>query len=204
MLPPNASTPQMPSNPSNPPKRAKPALGAAKLRQVYPFLVPNCCCQTSGFGKPSLSVSTGPKLPHAPCHSGSWSCQTRGCGKPSGSFLVNSGEKLAAVASQVVLFLMARNCRMLLPNPSNPSNPSKRAKPALGAAKLSQVVPFLVPNCCQTSGCQIFLFLLARNCRMLYLNPANPPKLSKRANVALGAAKLEAVASQVVPFLVQN
>ena len=61
------------SNASNLSKPAKRALGAASIEavasQVVPFLVPNCCCQTSGCGKPSLSVSTGPKLPDAPSKS---------------------------------------------------------------------------------------------------------------------------------------
>ena len=55
-------------------------------------------CQTMGCGKPSLSFSTGPKLPDGPfkhsgpsgplgaCWAGSWSCQTMVCGKPSLSF----------------------------------------------------------------------------------------------------------------------
>ena len=51
---------------------------------------------------------------------------------------------------------------------------------------------------------QVFLSLLARNCRMLHLNPANPSNPSKHATAALGAAKFEAVASPVVPFLLQN
>ena len=84
------------SNASNLSKPAKRALGAASIEavasQVVPFLVPNCCCQTSGCGKPSLSVSTGPKLPDAPPKSCKpsklfekcQSCQIRGCGKPSG------------------------------------------------------------------------------------------------------------------------
>ena len=116
------------------------------------------CCQTKGCGKPSLSSSTGPKLPDAPfkrfkpskpfetCQtaalgaaklaavasqvflSGSWNCQTTGSGKLSGPF---SAAKLGAVASQVFLFLLARNCRMLPSNASNPPNLSKRAKPRL-------------------------------------------------------------------------
>ena len=102
--------------------------------------------------------------------------------------------KLAAVASQVFLFLGGGNCWMLPPNASNGSNPS--------AAVASQV----------------FLFLLARNCRMLPpnplrlkrlkrlkpLKPLKPFKPLERAKPALGAAKLDAVASQVVPFLVPN
>ena len=161
MLPPNASNP---SNPSNPSKRAKPALAAAKLSQVVPFLVPNCCCQTSGCEKLAAVASQvflfllarsirqtlqNPSSPSRRAKPALGAATLEAVAMPSSSF---SGEKLAAVASQVFLFLLARNCRMLPPNasnPSNPSNPSKCAKPALGAAKLiSQVVPFLVPNCC--------------------------------------------------------
>ena len=104
---------------------------------------------------------------------------------------IQVGAKLAAVASQVFLFLLARNCRMLPPNASNPSNPSypsKRAKPAIGAAKLSQVVPagaaFLGAKLFAGAklaavASQVFLFLLARNCRMLPLNPASPSNSRK-------------------------
>ena len=142
------------------------------------FPVDFICCQTRECGKPSLSVSIGPKLPDAPfkcsqisrpfetCQTGSWRCQTRGRG---------------AVASQVFLFLLARNCRILpstLQTPPNPSKPLDRAQPALGAAKLGAVAS------------QVFLFLLARNCRMLLSNAPKFPDPSKRAKPALGGAKL--------------
>ena len=67
-----------------------------------------------GCGKPSLSFSTGPKLPDGPikrseppklletCQASSWSCQTMGCGKP---------------------FLLARNCRMVPSNANAPNAP---------------------------------------------------------------------------------
>ena len=107
------------------------------------------------------------------CHRGAWSCQTRGCGKPSGSF---SGAKLAAVASQVFLFLLAQNSRMLPPNPANPSNSLKRAK----AAKL-EAVAFQVGAKLAAVASQVFLFLLARNCRMLPPNASSPSKRAKPA-----------------------
>ena len=110
-------------------------------------------------------------------------CQTKGCGKSSLSF-------------------------------SSQTNGFKRVKPAkraLGAAKLeavaSQVVPFLVPNfCCQTSGCGKPSLFVSTGPKLpdAPSKPCKPLKLPKRATAALGAAKLEAVASQVVPFLVQN
>ena len=110
-------------------------------------------CTTRGCGKPSLSFSTGPKLPDAP----SKRFKPFKPFKPFDAkpkwflfFCQTAAAKLAAVASQVFLFQLARNCRMLHPHPANPSNPSKHATPALGAAKFeavaSQVVPFLVQN----------------------------------------------------------
>ena len=112
----------------------------------------------------------------------------------------------AAVARQGFLFLLARNCRMLpskASKASNPSKASKRAKPALGAAKRRTLNrakpalrgkrrgPFLVPNPAAVAR-QGFLFLLARNCRMLpskASKASNPSKASKCAKPALGAAK---------------
>ena len=94
-----------------------------------------------------------------------------------------SCQTIGAVASQVFLFLLslsfllARNCQMLSWS-------------------------------CEIRVCgksQIFLFLLARNCRMLPSNAPNcAPNSSKCAKPALGAAKLRALASQVVPFLLLN
>ena len=146
------------------------------------FGVDFICCQTKGCGKPSLSFSSQTKgfkrvKPFKICQASSWSCQYRGCGKPIGSFSCDK----AAVASQVFLFLLARNARLLLPNPANPSNSSKRAKAAkLEAvasqvgAKLAAVVPFLVPNCCcccQTSGstCPKLPDAPAKSCKPLEL-----------------------------------
>ena len=140
-------------------------------------------CQSKGRGKPSLSFSTGPKVPDAPfkcfkpskpakplelCPTGSWSCQLR------------------AVASQVFLFLLAWNCRMLL------------SKPALGDGNygLWQAKCFLFCFC-QTRGCGKPSLSFPSNAS----NLPNPPKRSKRAKPALGAAKLAAVASQVFLFL---
>ena len=103
-------------------------------------------CQATGCGKPSLSFSTGPKLPDAPFkrfkrskrskpletyQTGSWSCHTRGCGKPSLSF--STGSKLPDAPFK----RFKRSKR---------SKPLATSKPALGAAKLGAV------------GSQAFLF----------------------------------------------
>ena len=127
--------------------------------------------KTSGRGKPSLSFSTGPKLPDAPskrfkpfkpfkplkpletCQTGYWSCQT----KPSGS--VSCAKLLLqAVASQVFLFLLARLAHALS-KPCKPLKLSKRATAAVGAVA-SQVVSFLVNSGKKLAGCSP--------------NPANP------------------------------
>ena len=187
-------------NSPNPSKHAIPDLGAAKLRavasQVFLFLFASKMPMLPS--KPALGDGNY-GLRQAKCFL--FCCQTRSCGKPGLSFrllellkraLASQVATLGAVASQVFLFLLARNCQMLPSHASNPPNPSKRAKPALGAAKLEAVAS------------QVFLFLLARHCRMLPSNASNPPKApspSKRAKPALGAAKLGAVASQVFQFL---
>ena len=125
-----------------------------------------------------------------------------GLGQVSVSF---SAAKLGAVASQVFLFLLARNCRMLFKRfkPSRPPKPSKPletcqtgswscqtrscGKPSLSFRLLElpnyglwQAKWFLF--CCQTTGCgsQVFLFLLARNCQMLPANPQNPRDVPNR------------------------
>ena len=189
-------------------------------------------CQTSGCGKPRLSFSTGPKLPDAPFKSlkGLKRLKPSKRAKPALGTAKRrtlasqscSGAKLAAVASQGFLFLLARSCRMLPPKASKAWNAwnkgLKRLKPietcqtgswtCETTALASQVFLFW----CQTSGCgkprlsfSIFLFLLPRNCRMLPPNASQASNASKkRAQPALGAAKRRTLASQVVPFLVPN
>ena len=136
---------------------------AAVASQGFLFYWPetgSCSCQTRGCGKPSLSFAIGPKLPDAAskpfkcfkplktCQTGSWNCETTDSGKPSVSF---SGAKLAAVASQGFLFLLARNCRMLpskaskASNASNPRNVPNRLL-ELRNDGLWQANPVLVPN----------------------------------------------------------
>ena len=131
------------SNASNLSKPAKRALGAASIEavasQVVPFLVPNCCCQTSGCGKPSLSVSTGPKLPDAPPKSCKplklfekcQSCQIRGCGKPSGCKTSGRGKPSLSFST----------------GPKLPDAPSKRFK---GFKGFKPFKPFKLPDAPQT------------------------------------------------------
>ena len=113
----------------------------------------------------------------------------------------SSAAKLRAVASQVFLFLAK-------PTASNaPNLPNELLELQKLEAVASQVVPFLVPNfCCQTSGCGKPSLFVSTGPKLpdAPSKPCKPLKLPKRATAALGAAKLEAVASQVVPFLVKN
>ena len=208
-------------NAPNPSKRAKPALGAAKLGAVASqvFLSGSWNCQ--------------PSKPLETCQAAAlnWSCQTKGSGKPSLSFrlleLPNYGlwqakwyfsvAKLEAVASQVFLFLLARNCQMLLSNALNPPNrpnPSKRAAkqgrwqaksffPALGTAKLRALASQVVFFGCQTRGCGRPSLSFPTGPKLpdaafKRFKPSKPSKPLETCQTApLGAATLRAVASQV-------
>ena len=144
--------PDAPFKPSKRSETFKPALGAATklnllnrllelpnygLWQAKSFLLsapnlPNWLLelprnlpnQTMGCGRPSLSLSTGPKLPDAPFKPSKRSETSKpalgAATKPAKPAL--GAAKLWALAGHVFPFLPARNCRML---PSNPPNAPK-------------------------------------------------------------------------------
>ena len=116
----------------------------------------------------SGSWNCQPSKPLETCQAAAlnWSCQTKGSGKPSLSFrlleLPNYGlwqakwyfsvAKLEAVASQVFLFLLARNCQMLLSNALKPSKPSKPLETCRQTRAVASQVFLSGSWNCQTTG----------------------------------------------------